>query len=64
MTSHLKCLMCNQEYGPDEEPAGPCEKCQLDIFVEEFFRKIDSYSHLLPTFFEESVSYKNHQGHQ
>ncbi len=49
MSSHLKCFICNQEYRPDEEPVGPCEKCQVDMFADEFFRKIDSApSHLLP----------------
>lgn len=51
MSSHLKCLICNQEYGPNEEPVGPCENCQLDKFAEKFFETVNSASsRLLPTF--------------
>lgn len=47
--SHLKCLTCNQEYGQNEEPVGPCENCQLDKFAEEFFEQINlTSSRLLP----------------
>lgn len=38
------CLRCNQEYQSYEEPVGPCENCQFDMFVEEFFENINSTS--------------------